>query len=294
MNRTLVRWSVVVALAGLCAFAFFSPTANAKFIENFDVPGVPYTLTNSSGSPPVIDTAGGTTGSFVRLTNLDGSNNNSIAWDEDPTQTGPSPGGLRLAFDFRMSGDAANTAAGGCCDSAADGIGIGLYSTATYGATGASNPAVVGGSAWETPANADSFAVGLDVFQNIDVVNLNWGGAQVAEADVQGFLDLNDGQFHRAVVTLTPSGSDAVADMTIIQDVQGSTMLHQVFSGQLVSGLDLAAFPGYRVIAGGRTGGAFVDSSLDNIAVVSIPEPTAVVLLGLGGFLLLVARRRVF
>ncbi len=293
MSRSLVRWSMVAVLAGLCAFVLVPQMASAKFIENFDGGGsVPYALSSTSGTPASIDVGGGSSGSFARITNLDGSNNNSIAWDEDPGQTGPSPGGLRFAFDFRMTDDQANADAGGCCGSGADGMGIGLYSTATYGTTGPINPAD-GGGAWERPAHPDAFAIGLDIFQNIDVVSLNWGGAQAAEADVQADLDLNSGVFHRAVVTLSPSGSDALVDMTIIEDVQGITAIHEIFSGQLVSGLDLAAgLAGYRVIAGGRTGGAFVDSNLDNIAVVSIPEPATIALLGLGGFLLLARRRR--
>jgi hypothetical protein len=290
MRSLLTGWNTLVALGCPLLLAVFGGGVNAKLMENFDGGGTtPYSLTNSSGSAPAI-LNGGATGNYVRLTNLDGDNNNSIAFDEEPTQTGAEPAGVRLAFDFRIPGDQANADAGGCCGSAADGMGIGLYATDTYGASGPANPAA-GGAAWERPNHPDAFAIGLDVFQNIDVVSLNWGGVQVAEADVQADLDLNNGLFHRAVVTITPSGSDALVDMDIIEDVQGVTILHQVFDDQLIPQMDLAALPGYRMIAGGRTGGAFAASDLDNLVLVSIPEPTTTLLLVLGGVLLLAVRR---
>jgi hypothetical protein len=291
MSRTFFGWYPVVVLSCLLLVGILGPVADAELIENFDDPGTtPFSFDTTSGSPPaVID--GGATGNLARLTNLDGSNNNSIAFDEEPTQTGPAPGGLRLAFDFRMTDDQANADAGGCCDSAADGIGIGLFATDAYGTSGPINPGAGDGD-WERPAFAAAFAVGFDIFQNIDVVSLNWDGVQVAEADVQAELDLNSGRFHRAVVTLTPSGTDALVTMDIIRDVQGITILHNIFADQLVPGLDLANLPGYRLMAGGRTGGAYAAGDIDNIALISIPEPTTIVLLGLGGILLLVVRRR--
>jgi hypothetical protein len=293
MSRSFLGWYPVVVLSCLLLLGGFGPAVNAELIENFDDPGTTaFSLDNSSGSPPAVMN-GGATGNFARLTNLDGSNNNSIAFDEEPTQTGPAPGGLRLAFDFRMTDDQANADAGGCCGSAADGLGLGVFATDAYGTSGPINPGASDGD-WERPVFAAAFAVGFDIFQNIDVVSLNWDGVQVAEADVQAELDLNSGRFHRAVVTLTPSGTDALATMDIIQDVQGLTILHNIFADQLVPGLDLANLPGYRLMAGGRTGGAFAAGDIDNIALITIPvpEPTTIVLLGLGSILLLVVRRR--
>jgi hypothetical protein len=190
-----------------------------------------------------------------------------------------------------MTDDQANADAGGCCGSAADGLGLGLFATDAYGTSGPVNPGASDGD-WERPAFAAAFAVGFDIFESIDVVSLNWDGVQVAEADVQAELDLNSGRFHRAVLTLTASGTDALADMDIIEDVQGLTILHNIFADQLISGLDLANLPGYRLIAGGRTGGAYAAGDIDNIALLGVPEPTTIVLLGLGGILLLVVRRR--
>ena len=238
--------------------------ARAALIEDFDGggSGTPYAFTNTSGSASQLVAYRVRAATWHGITNLDGSNNNSIAFDEEPTATGPAPGGIRMAFDFRMSTDAANTAAGGCCDSAADGMGIGLFATSVYGATGAANPATMGQGSdiWERPAFNSAFAVGLDIFQNIDQISLNWNGAEVANADVQSIVDLNNNVLHRAVVDITASGGDALVDMWVLEDIHGDTTPHQVFSGQLVSGMDLTALPGWRVIAGGRTGGAFVDA----------------------------------
>jgi hypothetical protein len=290
MNSFLLRCAGLAAIGCLLVLL----PAQAALLENFDGGGTtPYALTSSSGTAGSV-MAGGPSGSFGRLVNLNGSNNNSIAFNEEPTQTGSAPYGLRMAFDFRMTDDAANAAAGGCCDSAADGLGVGLFATARYGASGGTNPATGGAGDWERPAFADAFTVGFDVFQNIDVVTLNWADTEVASADVESFLDLNSNVFHRALIEIKPSGSDAVVNMKILADVQGNTTIHDIFTNQVIPGLNLAALPGYRLIAGGRTGGAFTAGDLDNISLASlpIPEPTSLVMLGLGGLLLLRSRRR--
>lgn len=274
-------WFRVVSIV---VVAFLSFGTQASLVEDFDGGGTtPFNLTNTAGAPPSI-MGGGPTGNFARLANLSGSNNNSIAFDEEPSQTGPAANGLVLSFDFRMTDDAANAAAGGCCGSAADGLGIGLFSTATYGTTGANNPSAVVGGIWERPSFPDAFAVGLDIFQNIDVVSLNWAGVEVAAVDVQSILDLNNGLFHRAIVEISANGANAVVDMDIIEDVNGAGVVRNVFSSENVAGLDLTSLFAYRLIAGGRTGGAFTNGDFDNISLTnaSVPEPTTILLLGFG------------
>ena len=95
-----------------------------------------------------------------------------------------------------------------------------------------------------------------------------------------------------AVVNILPDGANSVVNMDIIEDVLGDTTIHNIFSNQPVTGLDLANLAGYRVIAGGRTGGAFNDGSIDNIAVVSIPEPATAALLCLATLLGALGHRR--
>jgi hypothetical protein len=283
--RPLADLSLLISL--LAAFALPASVADA-LSEDFDGGGtVPYTLTSSGNDVPSVIT-GGPTGNFVRVSNLSNSNNNSIAFDEDPGQTGPAPTGLRLSFDFRMTDDASNAAAGGCCGSAADGLGIGLFDTGTYGSTGGNNPPT-GFAVWERPAFVSAFAIGLDVFQNLDVVNLNWGGVQVAEADVSALLDLNDNLFHRAIVDILPNGSNALVNMNIIEDVNGGATKRSIFAGEVVSGMNLNNLFNYRVIAGGRTGGAYTDGDFDNIRLV--PEPSTYALT-LGGLIAIIALGR--
>lgn len=281
----------ILAMCAL-AFALMGSAANAALVEDFDGGGnTPFNLTNSGGGAPAV-LAGGPDGNFVRITNLNGSNNNSIAFDRNPSASGSTNNFIRMNYDFRMTDNAANANAGGCCGSAADGLGIGLFQTSTYGATGGVNPSTLVGGAWERPRFADAFAIGMDIFSNIDVVTLNFNGAEVAAADVRSFLDLNSNLFHRTNVEIhNAGGGNALVDMTIIEDVHGIAVAHTIFSQQLVTGLDLQNLGDYRVIAGGRTGGAFTAGDFDNISVSAVPEPTTAAL-GLLGIFGMVARRR--
>ncbi len=288
-NSWLIAFMAISLSAGFLLLS--SSTALAGILEDFDGGGnTPWAFATTSGATPPAILTGGPMNMYARLTYLEASDNRSIAFDENPTMTGPAPLGMRMAFDFRLSDDAANAATGGCCGSAADGMGIGLFATALYGVSGGINPS---GADWERPHFPAAFTVGLDIFQNIDNVTINWNGAEIASAELGGVFDLNNSLWHRMIVEVYPEGGNAKVDLSILGDVAGNTSIQQVFSGQPVPGLDLASLPGYRLIAGGRTGGAFAAGDLDNISVESIPEASPMALLSLGAGLFLVRRRTV-
>lgn len=261
--------------------------ANAQLVVDFDGgDNTAWALTNSSGEAPAV-LPGGPTGNFLRLANLTGSINNSVALDENLTVTGPAPHGKVLSFDFRMSDNQANADAGGCCNSAADGMGIGYFGTPLYGASGPFNPAAQpGASPWERPVFPSAAVVGLDVFENIDVVTLNAFGGVLAEVDVRPLgLDLNNGVFHRGIFTVLPDPADSTKSLwsvDIIEDVHGSNPITHNVIASLPTDVDLGGLPLNRVISGSRTGGAFMNADLDNISVRLVPEPCSMTLVGIG------------
>lgn len=280
--------AIAIALLG-------GPThANADLLEDFDGGGnTPYAVTSSSGDFTPMVMAGGPSGSFLRLTDLSGSNNNSVAFDENVSVTGPAPLGKILSFDFRISDNQANADAGGCCGSAADGFGIGYFGTPIYGATGPINPAE-GDVNWERPSFPGGGMLGFDVFENIDVVTLNLFGAQVAEVDVQPIMDLNNNVFHRAELIALPDPADAnksVFDVIITEDFYGESPTEHVIMS-VPTEINLNNLPMNRVIAGGRTGGAFASIDIDNVHVFLVPEPNSIGLLMMATLGLLKLRRR--
>ena len=199
---------------------------------------------------------------FLRLTTLSEGNSFSYAYDAQPDQQGPEPNGFIMSFDFRMTDDETNDNVGGCCGSAADGFGIGLFSTKTYGESGRLHVPDKSDGVWERPSFTDAFTIGFDVFPNVDRVTLNWAGTEVVEAKLDGTIDLNDNAFHQAVVQVTPNGKHATASVWIDETL--------ILNGIEISEMQLSNLFDYRVIAGGRTGSAFAETDLDNIAVNSI------------------------
>jgi len=281
MNKSLLLGALVVALP-------VTSHATVLLSENFDGGGVNsvFAYTSSSGTAPATVNVGGGNGNVAQLTNLNASNNNSIAWDA--ITIAPTPV-LRLSFDFNMSDDDANATAGGCCGQGADGFGIGFFPNAVYGATGAVNPAAGPvGFAWERPAPAGvpALTVGFDIFGDAPAdgnhITINWNGTQLAIAD-PGVI-LNNNTWQRGVLTITDIGTDSLIDFAL----DGNP----IHTGVLAPGVDLDGVGGnFRLIAGGRTGGAFAQTQLDNILVEAIPEPS-MSLLALAGLGALAARRR--
>ena len=178
LNTLVARCIVLLFGSELLAVGASSQIVSADF-ENGDLAGGLVTM--SAGGDPVITGAEG-----LRITSLTESNNNAIAW---PAFELGCETVLRLRFDFKMTDDEANAAAGGCCDSAADGLGFGFFSTNTYPATGAFNPASNNGAPWENPAELEGFvdaiAVGLAIFKENRVRITGPGGPQNLLADAE-------------------------------------------------------------------------------------------------------------
>lgn len=230
--------------------------------DNFDGAQVNSTYAFTSNGPftPLVTGTGvATNNNAIEITAAINSNNNSVAWnkvtDPNPTQA------LRLSFDFRMS-------SGG---TVADGIGIGLFRTGTYGTTGPNNPAAT--KNWENPTAAGGFPNALSFGFGIFGTNFirMCGPAQPAVALSQTVspFTLSSNQFHRAIITMLSNGpSGTIVSMQIIQDVNGAATPRQIFSNILVPGFDLPN-ESFRLIAGGRTGGFNARQDIDNVSLAT-------------------------
>jgi hypothetical protein len=282
------RLAIPFALSiGICtgqALYASSAVAATLLSENFDDGGgvnSVFNFTNSSGQVPTMN-GGGPTGNFARLTNLSPSNINSLAFDLTPGSLGP---GFTVFVDFRMTSDASAVAAGSPLGQAADGLGIGLFDTSLFPATGPLNPLF----GWEDPridAPASSIVMGFDAFSftpfggnNVRMTGL--AGKDELLADLTVPFILNQNVFHQAQWSFTDAGADALMSLSLVQDVNGVATVHNLLNGILVPGFDLDAFSG-RLVLGGRTGAAFANGDVDNIRIEAVPVPAAVWLFGSG------------
>lgn len=282
------RFSSLRAFAVLASLV--APAGSAMVLEqNFDGGGLnsPFSLDTAVGGGAVAELLpGGPTGSFARITHTTTSINRSIAFDLATLPSGTTA--LTLTLDFRLSDDATNNSTGGCCGDAADGIGIGFYPSAIYGTTGQSNP----GGEWEQGGHNGALKFGLDIFQANRVLVHNGNavnGGFLAENTNPGFT-LNSNLFHRFVVTLSDAGSGALADVSIIEDVFGTAVNRPILDDVAIADFDLDTFS-HRVIVGGRTGGAWHNGDVDNVAMTAVPEPSSAALTLLG-MAFLTRRRR--
>lgn len=269
-----------------------STRATTILSEDFDGGSVNsiYAYTNSSGTPGGTVNFGGTHQNVAQLASMSDSNDNSIAFDAVQI---PAANQLVLRFDWFMSDDAANNAGGGCCDSAGDGEGIALLSTSKYGTTGAANPSATEGFGWQGPTPAAGLALGAGIFQNSSL-NLQWNGSTIA-ATYTDFSLKNDA-WNQFVITLTASGDNTAVKVDVIEDVDGSAVLHNDVLSGTAPGLNIADGLGtdYRLIAGGGTGSAYHYGYLDNVTLSAVPESTSATtaLLCLGGLMLHARRLR--
>ena len=225
--------------------------------ENFDGGALNsvYNLTTSGGgfTPAVSPTGVAANANALQITAAINSNNNSIAWNQVPSAPVQA---FRLSFDFRQGADSA------------DGVGIGLFRTGTYGTTGGNNPAA-GNKNWENPASVGGFPNALTfgfAIYNTDFIRMSGPASPgTALAQVQSPFTLGSNQFHRVIITGVTNGpSGTIVSMEVIRDVNGAAAHHQIFSNVLVPGFDLPN-ESFRVIAGGRTGGLNTRQDIDNV-----------------------------
>ncbi len=256
--------------------------------QNFDGGGLNSAYTYSSGAPGTVN-LGGAHQNAAQITSLSNSNDNSIAFDAVSI---PAANQIVLSFDWYISGDAVNNAAGGCCDSSGDGEGIGLFSTAQYGTSGAANPANTENFNWNGPLPASGLGIGAGVFGQSSM-NLNWDGRTIAGAYTD--FSLKNDAWNRVIVTLTAAGADTSVNVDVIEDVDGTGVLYSNVLSGTATGLNIAGGLGtdYRLIAGGTTGSAWHNGYLDNVELSTVPEPGSVAMLCFGGLLIHSRRRRV-
>lgn len=252
--------------------------------ENFDGGSInsTYAYTNSSGAPGGTVNLGGTHQNVAQLASLSDGGNNSIAFNAVPI---PANNQIVLSFDMYVSSDAVNNNAGGCCNSAGDGEGIGLFPTSQYGMSGGANPSAAEGFSWDGPIPSQGLALGIGLFQNSSM-NLQWNGSTIAGAFTD--FSLKNDEWDRFIITLNASGTNTLVNVDVIENVDGTPVLHSNVLSATATGLDIADGLGtdYRLIAGGGTGSAWNNGYLDNVQLSAIPEPNAIALLCFGGLLI--------
>lgn len=253
--------------------------------DNFDgeAQNSTYTFESLSGDPPAVVEG------KLRLTHLTASNNNSIAWNA--VSAGSVQSAL-IEFDWNSTDDAANAGAGGCCDEAADGFGIGLFSTEANGTTGAANPSVAGAD-WESAPGTVGMPTGISIHfdffdggpanPNGNNIRINVLGELVADMNLP--FVLNNNLTHTGRLAFTDNGDGTTTlTVSVIEDVAGAATEHAI--GEIVLAdfdLSSAALDGYRLVAGGRTGAALVQTELDNVHFSTVSEPVITPYIDLNG-----------
>lgn len=245
------------------------PTLNYTNIlaDNFDgvATNSTYSFTSTSGTAPSVAATGvASNGNAARLTTAAAGNNNAIAWNQVATT---SPQAIKLTFDFRFGNNV----------NPADGLGIGLFRTSTYGTTAPINPA--DGKAWENPATGggypDAVVLGFGVY-GANVIRLAGPASPgTALVELASPFTLTSNLFNRAILTGVTNGSTGTLfSLTIIQDVNGaSPTTRSIFSNVLVKNFNVATDQ-FRLIAGGRTGQLFTQIDLDNVQLATASTTT--------------------
>lgn len=219
----------------IAAICLASVAAHAITVQDFDSAGTGFTLTQHLQPPAASIQSGGPTGNFLRL-GYAGSNDvrDTIAFDL--TDSGAYPT-IIADFDFRMIRSGAD----------ADGMGILLLDTATFGASGGSPQFAEGGPI------AASLGVGFDIFQNPETgdpsnnfLRISHDGAVVGDVDPS--VDLAGGSFLHAHMEVQAIAGGASLTLVLTPD-----------GGAPATALSNYFVPGYapyeaRVVFGARTG----------------------------------------
>ncbi len=241
-----------------------------RLLQDFDTLGTTKaTAGQHTGSdttwfrPGVLPMDSGTgRGVYARLVHdLVNSSRNSLAFH----QAGPSLAPSQItSFDFRMQ-SAGNSA---------DGLGFLFLPTRAHGVAGGVNNATFGNYAFEEPNLANTLAVGLDLYDQVNDVSVHYNGAERTNVRVDPTLiDLNSGQWHRAVVTneVVPGGMKVSVALTPDIDGTPGTPVSAIVD-QFVPGLSPYE---WRALLGARTGGSYMNVDVDNIGAVPGPKDTS-------------------
>lgn len=252
---------------------------HGTFYQAYDEHGI---FPNSDGTRHAQVVAGGPTGNFLRLAHAVNWQNPHIGFDRQ-IPLGAPKATVSANIDFRISGQTPP-------NERADGFGFGLFGVATYGDTG---PLLAGELLWETPSFANALTVGIRIYDgdgnnSTDFLTLNYNGATLFSADtalLPGLWDLNNDVFHRLQLELRDAGTDTLASLSLVQDVNtgGGISTLPIFTDLPVFGLDLDAFD-FRVGLGARTGGLNADFDFDNLIVTPEPNAAMLLLLSAAGF----------
>lgn len=261
---------IAALLAGLATAILAGGAAQATTVQTFDGGGTNYTGVQHNSAPGPIVTAGGPTGSFLRVANDNvGNQANTVAFDR--TWVGGFTR-VRAVFDFRMGG----------AGNGADGLAFALLNTANFGATGG-----LGSSFSEEPNLAGSLGVGFDTHDNgaqdlsEDSVSLHHNGAKVAEVDLTGLIDLENNLFNRAEIEVIPQVGGSLVSLTVTPDIHGTPGAPiQAFDDVFVAGL--VPYEARAAFAA-RTGGLNDNHDVDNVSIqFDVPEPGTLLLSALG------------
>jgi len=246
-------------------------SSGAPTLQNFDVPGASYTLSNYLGAAlAAVRTNTAPTNAFLRLTQATANDFNAIVFDSTATDVFNT---VVANFDFRMTpaSEGANQGLG---------MGFALLNTAVYGPSGAAGvPAFA-----EEPnlTNSYSLGVGLDIFQNAtnspaepnnNHVSLHYNGAQVSPIAAIPTFDLSNGQFHRAQVIVRFVGGNALVTVQITPNIRGTPgPTEALFDNFVIPGV--APYAG-RPAFGAHTSFQLASHDLDNVDIeyLNLPAP---------------------